>query len=45
MPVRSPGARAHAIILDPSPRHEESLTSPTRPVVRFNRRLEKELCS
>jgi copper resistance protein C len=38
-------ARAHAIILESAPRHEESLASPKRLVLRFNSRLEKPLCS
>jgi hypothetical protein len=40
-----PDARAHAIILESTPRHEESLASPKRLVLRFNSRLEKPLCS
>ncbi|HSE06380.1 MAG TPA: copper resistance CopC family protein [Methylomirabilota bacterium] len=40
-----PRASAHAIILESSPRHQESLPSPTRLVLRFNSRLEKGLCS
>jgi methionine-rich copper-binding protein CopC len=40
-----PDARAHAIILESVPRHEESLASPKRLVLRFNSRLEKPLCS
>ena len=40
-----PDALAHAIILESSPRHEESLASPKRLVLRFNSRLEKPLCS
>jgi copper transport protein len=40
-----PDARAHAIILESVPRHEESLSSPKRIVLRFNSRLEKPLCS
>ncbi len=40
-----PDARAHAIILETAPRHEESLASPKRLVLRFNSRLEKPLCS
>lgn len=38
-------ARAHAIILESAPRHEEALPSPKRVVLRFNSRLEKPLCS
>ena len=38
-------AQAHAIILESAPRHEESLASPKRLVLRFNSRLEKPLCS
>jgi methionine-rich copper-binding protein CopC len=41
----SPAAEAHAIILESGPRHEESLASPKRLVLRFNSRLEKPLCS
>ncbi|HWN02488.1 MAG TPA: copper resistance CopC family protein [Candidatus Dormibacteraeota bacterium] len=40
-----PDALAHAIILESTPRHEESLPSPKRLVLRFNSRLEKPLCS
>lgn len=40
-----PDALAHAIILESAPRHEESLASPKRLVLRFNSRLEKPLCS
>jgi copper resistance protein C len=40
-----PDARAHAIILESAPRHEEALPSPKRLVLRFNSRLEKPLCS
>jgi copper resistance protein C len=40
-----PDAHAHAIILESTPRHEESLPSPKRLVLRFNSRLEKPLCS
>jgi methionine-rich copper-binding protein CopC len=40
-----PDALAHAIILEASPRHEESGSSPKRLVLRFNSRLEKPLCS
>jgi copper resistance protein C len=40
-----PDALAHAIILESAPRHEESLSSPKRIVLRFNSRLEKPLCS
>ena len=40
-----PDALAHAIILEASPRHEESLATPKRLVLRFNSRLEKPLCS
>ena len=40
-----PDALAHAIILESAPRHEESLPSPKRIVLRFNSRLEKPLCS
>jgi copper resistance protein C len=40
-----PDALAHAIILESAPRHEESLPSPKRLVLRFNSRLEKPLCS
>jgi len=40
-----PAVDAHAIILESAPRHEESLASPKRIVLRFNSRLEKPLCS
>lgn len=40
-----PLAQAHAIILESSPRHEESLAAPKKLVLRFNSRLEKPLCS
>ena len=40
-----PLAQAHAIILESSPRHEESLAAPKKLVLRFNSRLEKRLCS
>ena len=40
-----PDARAHAIILESAPRHEEALPRPKRLVLRFNSRLEKPLCS
>lgn len=40
-----PDAHAHAIILQATPRHEESLPNPKRLVLRFNSRLEKPLCS
>ncbi len=43
--VSLPGAQAHAIILESSPQHEASLTTPKRLVLRFNSRLEKPLCS
>jgi hypothetical protein len=38
-------ADAHAIILESAPRHEETLSTPKRIVLRFNSRLEKPLCS
>jgi methionine-rich copper-binding protein CopC len=40
-----PAAQAHAIILESSPQHEESVTAPKKLVLRFNSRLEKPLCS
>ncbi|HEY7868872.1 MAG TPA: copper resistance CopC family protein [Methylomirabilota bacterium] len=40
-----PRTTAHAIILESSPRDEESLSSPKRLVLRFNGRIEKGLCS
>jgi methionine-rich copper-binding protein CopC len=40
-----PAAQAHAIIVESSPRHEESVTPPRRLVLRFNSRIEKPLCS
>jgi copper resistance protein C len=44
-PVPPSPALAHAIILESSPRHQESLASPKRLVLRFNSRLERKLCS
>jgi methionine-rich copper-binding protein CopC len=43
--VDPPDAPAHAIILESAPRHEESLPSPPRLLLRFNSRIEKRLCS
>jgi len=43
--VSLPGAQAHAIILESSPQHKASLTTPKQLVLRFNSRLEKPLCS
>ncbi len=40
-----PAAQAHAIILESSPRHEDSVAPPRRLVLRFNGRIEKALCS
>jgi len=40
-----PAAQAHAIIVESTPRHEESVTPPRRLVLRFNGRIEKTLCS
>ncbi len=40
-----PEAQAHAIILESSPQHAESVTSPKKLVLRFNSRLKKPLCS
>jgi methionine-rich copper-binding protein CopC len=40
-----PDADAHAIILESAPRHEETLSTPKRIVLRFNSRLEKPLCA
>jgi methionine-rich copper-binding protein CopC len=40
-----PAAQAHAIIVESSPRHENSVAPPPRLVLRFNGRIEKALCS
>ena len=40
-----PAAQGHAIIVESSPRHEESAAPPARLVLRFNGRIEKAPCS
>ena len=35
----------HGIVVDSSPKHEETVTAPKRLMIRFNSRLEKRLCS
>ena len=35
----------HGIVIDSTPRHQETVTAPKRLVIRFNSRLEKKLCS
>lgn len=40
-----PAAQVHAIIVESSPRHEDSVAPPRRLVLRFNGRIEKALCS
>ncbi len=39
------GIAAHGIVLDSSPRHQETVAAPKQLVIRFNSRLEKRLCS
>jgi YVTN family beta-propeller protein len=41
----TPTASGHAIILESSPKHEETVVAPRRLTLRFNSRLEKRLCS
>jgi len=43
--VGLPAAQAHAVILESSPRHEESVAPARRLVLRFNGRIEKTLSS
>jgi len=38
-------APAHGIVIDSTPKHQETVTAPKRLVIRFNSRLEKRLCS
>ena len=38
-------AQGHGIVIESSPRHEETVTAPKKLVLRFNSRLEKRLCS
>jgi len=38
-------AAAHGIVIDSSPRHQETVAPPKQLVIRFNGRLEKRLCS
>ena len=35
----------HGIVVDSSPKHQETVAAPKRLVIRFNSRLEKRLCS
>ena len=35
----------HAIILESTPKHDETVAAPRRIVLRFNSRLEKKMCS
>jgi methionine-rich copper-binding protein CopC len=35
----------HGIVVDSSPKHQETVPAPKRLVIRFNSRLEKRLCS
>jgi len=43
---RGPGhAQGHGIVIDSTPRHEETVAAPKKLVLRFNSRLEKRLCS
>ena len=35
----------HGIVVDSSPKHQETVSAPKRLVIRFNSRLEKRLCS
>ena len=41
----APTASGHGIILESSPKHEETVVDPRRLTLRFNSRLEKRLCS
>ena len=41
----TPTASGHGIILESSPKHEETVVAPRRLTLRFNSRLEKRLCS
>jgi len=41
-PERAPG---HGIVIDSTPKHQETVTAPKQLVIRFNSRLEKRLCS
>ncbi len=38
-------AQGHGIVLDSTPKHQETVPAPKRIVIRFNSRLEKKLCS
>ena len=40
-----PAASGHAIILESSPKHQETVAAPSRLMLRFNSRIEKKLCS
>jgi methionine-rich copper-binding protein CopC len=37
--------QGHGIVIDSTPKHQETVAAPTRLVIRFNSRLEKRLCS
>ncbi len=41
-PEHAPG---HGIVIDSTPKHQETVTAPKQLVIRFNSRLEKRLCS
>jgi hypothetical protein len=42
----TPGhGEGHGIVVDSTPKHQETVSAPKRLVIRFNSRLEKRLCS
>jgi methionine-rich copper-binding protein CopC len=44
--LSDPGrAQGHGIVIESTPRHEETVAAPKKLVIRFNSRLEKRLCS
>ena len=44
--VARPGhGEGHGIVVDSSPKHQETVPAPKRLMIRFNSRLEKRLCS
>jgi len=44
--IARPGqGEGHGIVIDSTPKHQETVTAPKRLVIRFNSRLEKKLCS
>jgi len=44
--VATPGqGEGHGIVVDSTPKHQETVPAPKRLVIRFNSRLEKHLCS